>query len=182
MFDTNASEPVMLQYIGQNTGDNEQVVLIIQSGVWSSLSQPSQYYSGIPAWELAPSGADQRYAGSSNPFPAGGFRIVPHSMFAYNKWIDIILHVHWSQYTTGAVEAWAKPDGSSSWSNTVPLTSGFPTLDYLSSAGPNSIDQYSKYDNIGAYTAGPFSSVGDWTYNNLFAAGSSFSAVAGAFG
>ena len=92
--------------------------------------------------------------------------------FTGGRWYEIVTHVHWASDSSGLIETWYRPKGSSTWTATASY-SGIPTEQWT--AGTSCCASHYD-DEIASYTAALSAPLTIWLDNQT--TGSSFSAVA----
>lgn len=148
--------------VGVSIWPNGSIGLVVNSGLYNSTTRAMAYYSGAP-------GDPPKGAGS------GPLYLVPTSMFARDKWLQMIWKVKWAKDATGSVAAWARVRGDANWTNTVPEITKIPTLQVDGSGNPPG---GAKSDKAGLYTYeldSPFRAY----HANPLTKGTTFEAVAG---
>jgi hypothetical protein len=98
---------------------------------------------------------------------------IPTSRFSAGTWHQLVLHVRWTNTTTGVLEVWHRRRGESTWVKTVNQT-GYPTVQWKDGYNPNTADVTT--DKIGAYR-GP-ASFATSIWHDAFIIGNSFDTVA----
>ena len=91
---------------------SDHLTLNLASGVTTTTAPYSQYRSNADS------------PGTPN-VPA--LYAVPRGSLRQGAWNELIVHVHWATHSTGAIDAWDRVLGQSTWTKTVSL-SGYPTL------------------------------------------------------
>jgi hypothetical protein len=71
---------------------------------------------------------------------------------ALGVWHELIVHVRWTTDSSGVIEVWHRTQGRGGWSKTVSL-SGYPTVQWTSEEGRQTIAASVTSDKIGAYRA-----------------------------
>ena len=82
---------------------------------------------------------------------------VPPGSLQQGAWNELIVHIHWATHSTGAIEAWHRVLGQSTWTKTVSL-SGYPTLQ----TNANGSLPASTNDVIQAYRSASTAPVSVW--------------------
>ena len=99
-------------------------------------------------------------------------RVVPLGTKLAGTWQQWIVHVHWAADSSGHVDAWWRPRGRTSWTQTVNW-GGYPTVQWTSAQPPATNAR--TYDKIGAYRGGASFPISIW--QDGFCVATSFAAA-----
>lgn len=100
-----------------------------------------------------------------------GYYAMPPGAFVQGSWNEVLLHIHWASDSTGAIQAWYKQKGQTTWTQSLNIA-GLPTVQWNSSRGCC----YTNYrDETEAYTAGLTAPLSIWLDNDV--AGTSLASV-----
>lgn len=131
---------------------------------YSLFGDTLQWYNNTGAWRrcvgcLAQynNGARAENGGpGANMGPVSNWRIIPKGDLVRNQWIETIVHVHYANNTTGAVQSWYRLKGQTTWNETI-NQSGFPTIDWGPDSSqnftwtPNNENGVTTTDHLGLY-------------------------------
>jgi hypothetical protein len=132
---------------------------------YSVFGDTMQFYVSTGAWQrtgLAQYSNGARYENGqagSNMGPVSNWRIIPKGSLVRDKWIETIVHVHYANDSSGAIQSWYRLKGQSTWNETI-NQSGFPTIDWGPDSGqnftwtPNNENGVTTMDHLGVYRTG----------------------------
>lgn len=127
-------------------GDTMQ--FYVNTGCWRRCSRcRAQYNNGARA---------ENGTRGSNLGPVSTWRIVPKGDLYRGKWIETIVHVHYANDKTGAIQSWWRVKGQTRWNETINQT-GFPTIAWGPDSGqkfkwsPSNENGVTTMDHLGVY-------------------------------
>jgi hypothetical protein len=104
---------------------------------------------GCPWYSATPDGGNYSICRGFTGSQCGPHYIVPPGQLTLNVWHEIIMHVYYTLDNTGIVEFWHRVKGQASWTKTVSVSGGFPTLQ----TGPTAFGTTVTASNINGWTS-----------------------------